>query len=530
MTGSGKRLLLLASALVVLFACSAAGAGSGAGEPDPSFGDDGRVVAPSEPLGVYVPTALAIDRRGRIVVAGVRAHALAVAPVLFRFEPDGTLDPSFGQDGFVGPVWATLSGVVDGVAIDADGRIVLSGTLNGALAISRLHEDGSPDPTFATDDLLTVRDVDHLFSSFDSALAIDGQGRILVGGTAGAQVTPLHPESVESFTAIRATPNGALDTSFGTAGIATVDFGGPSGAEAVAVEPSGAAVLAGQAWISGSRQFAAARLAPGGQPDPGFGAAGRMTIAPPGLPEAEAKAVAIDSSGRLLLAGTDGPAGGELAPVVRLLKSGQPDPSFGKAGAVLLPLPGPGVANAVATDSTGRIVVAGGVRSGGGWEPFLARLLPDGSMDPSFGGDGLVRDSRLTSSFSPGAIALGVDPAGRYVIAAEHEGFGVARYLSEPVRKARCAGKKATIVGTPGRDVLRGTKGRDVIAGLGGNDVIRGFGGNDRICGGRGRDRIFGGRGADRLFGGPGRDVLRGGPGRDRLHGGPGRDFEHRRH
>ena len=86
----------------------------------------------------------------------------------------------------------------------------------------------------------------------------------------------------------------------------------------------------------------------------------------------------------------------------------------------------------------------------------------------------------------------------------------------------RCAGQRATIVGTPRRDVIRGTARRDVIAALGGNDLVRGLGGNDLICLGAGADRGIGGPGADRILGGPGRDVMLGGPGVDRLQGGPG--------
>ncbi len=71
-----------------------------------------------------------------------------------------------------------------------------------------------------------------------------------------------------------------------------------------------------------------------------------------------------------------------------------------------------------------------------------------------------------------------------------------------------CAGKVATIVGTPGDDVLRGTHFPDVIVGGGGNDLLTGGLRKDRLCGGPGRDT---------LIGGFGRDTLRGGPGRDRL-------------
>jgi Ca2+-binding RTX toxin-like protein len=89
---------------------------------------------------------------------------------------------------------------------------------------------------------------------------------------------------------------------------------------------------------------------------------------------------------------------------------------------------------------------------------------------------------------------------------------------------ATCAGKKATIVGTAGRDRLKGTPKRDVIAGLRGKDVISGLGGNDVLCGGPGNDKLNGGPGNDKLLGQGGADTLLGGPGRDKLNGGPGKD------
>ena len=99
---------------------------------------------------------------------------------------------------------------------------------------------------------------------------------------------------------------------------------------------------------------------------------------------------------------------------------------------------------------------------------------------------------------------------------------------------ARCAGKRATIVGTHRADRLKGTGRRDVIAALQGNDTIRALGGNDLACGGAGKDTLVGGAGKDvlrgdagndRLLGGAGRDSLLGGAGRDSLLGGPGRDL-----
>ena len=69
-------------------------------------------------------------------------------------------------------------------------------------------------------------------------------------------------------------------------------------------------------------------------------------------------------------------------------------------------------------------------------------------------------------------------------------------------RVPKCAGQKATIVGTNGDDRLAGTNGRDVVVARGGDDVVRGFGGDDLLCGNAGADVLEGGRGADALYGG----------------------------
>lgn len=96
----------------------------------------------------------------------------------------------------------------------------------------------------------------------------------------------------------------------------------------------------------------------------------------------------------------------------------------------------------------------------------------------------------------------------------------------EPVtpKPVTCRGKIATIVGTPGDDVLLGTPGDDVIVAGRGDDSVFGGAGNDVICGNGGADQLWGEDGRDQLLGGGGADTLVGGPQRDRLRGGPGPD------
>jgi Ca2+-binding RTX toxin-like protein len=101
--------------------------------------------------------------------------------------------------------------------------------------------------------------------------------------------------------------------------------------------------------------------------------------------------------------------------------------------------------------------------------------------------------------------------------------FAVSAGAETPGEPPRCHGRRATIVGTEGADLLRGTPSRDVIWGGGGDDTILGSLGNDLICGGPGSDLIHGGRGNDVADGGPGSgDIVHGDLGDDRVLGGSG--------
>ena len=103
-----------------------------------------------------------------------------------------------------------------------------------------------------------------------------------------------------------------------------------------------------------------------------------------------------------------------------------------------------------------------------------------------------------------------------------------AKRLTGLARVMSSTGRRCTVIGTPGNDVLTGTAGDDVICGLGGNDVLDGRGGDDLIDGGAGNDRLVGGAGDDTMLGGPGDDRLLAADGfRDSVDGGPGNDTGH---
>ena len=96
-----------------------------------------------------------------------------------------------------------------------------------------------------------------------------------------------------------------------------------------------------------------------------------------------------------------------------------------------------------------------------------------------------------------------------------------------PVRAATptCGGKKATIVGTRGKDRLMGTRRADVIVAKGGQDVVDGRGGDDLICSGRAFDLVAGGAGDDRIYAGKGADSITPGAGNDTVDGGSNTAF-----
>ncbi len=90
---------------------------------------------------------------------------------------------------------------------------------------------------------------------------------------------------------------------------------------------------------------------------------------------------------------------------------------------------------------------------------------------------------------------------------------------------ARCGGKKATIVGSNGNDVIKAPKkGVQVINGRGGNDRIIAKRGKDIVCGGPGDDIISTGTGRDKAYGNSGNDFIQLGPGRDKGYLGSGDD------
>jgi len=262
--------------------------------------------------------------------------------------------------------------------------------------------------------------------------------------------------------------------------------------------------------------------------------------------------VLVQPDGKVVVAGASNQSGSDFQAVVtRFNADGTPDDSWDGDARASADFDGPSVAYASALQRDGKIVVAGATIAG--FDMAAARFHSDGSLDPSFGSGGW---STIAGGFIELALAVALQPDGRVVLAGLAAGGApVVRLLADPPPPdggtpgggsggapgggtsgepgdgptdvppvPRCAGRRATIVGSARGETLRGTRRADVIVALGGPDRVLAGAGRDVVCGGAGSDRLSGATAADALRGGRGRDSLSGGSGRDRLIGGRQRD------
>jgi uncharacterized delta-60 repeat protein len=225
------------------------------------------------------------------------------------------------------------------------------------------------------------------------------------------------------FAVLRYSPDGTLDLGFGTGGRVTTDFG-RFGARAFAVQPGpgGTILVAGDRRFFDDRlrltaDYVLARYTSAGALYPTIGTGGLVITSFPGT-TAQAAAMAVQADGRIVLAGEAGP---DIA-LARYLPNGALDPSFGAGGLVRTDFFGRADrAFAVAGYADGRILVAGDAQQSVPPNSVfvrvaVARYTPTGALDPTFGSGGKV--STDLGGPIDSAADLARQPDGRIVVAA----------------------------------------------------------------------------------------------------------------
>lgn len=328
------------------------------GQPDTAWGNHGRIT--TDFGGDDDIHALALQKDGKIVAAGSadlhqvgqgRSFALA------RYLPDGSLDQHFGTAGKVVTAFGPGNQEIAAVAIQGDGKIVVPGYTTAATTghphlatIARYLSNGQVDTHFGAGGIATTL-LGGDTSTF-SAVAVQKNGRIVAAGSATAN-------NVRHFIVARFLKNGSADSSFGSGGSVDALFGGTdSHATAAAVQSDGKIVAAGMSNVGGHYDFAVARFTGKGQLDASYGSQGRALV--DFGSDDEARAMALQSDGKVVVAGSGGPSGSPSGfALARLTKKGGLDASFGQGGKVFTALVLPGGADAVALQKGSRILVAG---------------------------------------------------------------------------------------------------------------------------------------------------------------------------
>ena len=379
---------LIRYVMVFLLALESVPVFAAAGDLDTSFDGDGIVITDFAANSYTYSTSAIQQTDGKLVAAGMAGDQFAIA----RYLPDGSLDTSFDSDGLVTTSFPLPDAYAEAYSLiqQADSRLVVAGTAGGDIALARYLPDGSLDGSFGSGGLVTT---DFANLTGIAVTVIQQQdGKLVAAGTGRFYGDEGY---MGDFTLVRYLANGELDTGFGVGGIVTTDFKPTLDVVAELIQQSDGKLLAvgyagGFQSLNGNEDIAIARYLPDGTLDPDFGDAGKLLLGvfTDDLITGQDRALSVIqlNDGRLVVAGF-GEVNGTPMVMVALMPDGSLDSSFGINGVAS----GPEGFRAVALvqQADGKLVVSGGQPNGLGTADFAwVRYELDGSVDTSFGNGG----------------------------------------------------------------------------------------------------------------------------------------------
>lgn len=302
-----------------------------------------------------------------------------------RKGDSGSLDTSFGGSG-IGYNRDTPAGSIGGAAFQRDGKLVVGGSYTyQGLTAGRFFSDGTLDLGFGTDGTALAPISTSLNVGIATALQPDG--RIVVAGYANL--------GTDDFSIARFQRNGDPDTTFGSSGKRTFDMmGGEDRAYDVAIQADGRIVVVGQVSSSTSGlDFGLVRLWSDGSLDTTFGSSGKV-VTDFGINDVDsAGCMVLQQDGKILVGGYaySSTAGqGYNFALARYLPNGALDVTFGSGGRVTTHMLGTSERLFdLVLQEDGKIVATGYTYSGS-YQVAVLRYLPNGTLDSSFGTGGKV--------------------------------------------------------------------------------------------------------------------------------------------
>lgn len=354
----------LMTLLSVLTADAAVAAG---GDLDPTFGVGGKVWTDAVPDAEAADVTL--DADGNVVLLGRSSTVGKGLPTddvfLVRYDPDGTLDQTFGTGGVTTPLTLLAGSLPMQVGIQSTGAIVVSFNIDGA--VGRFSTDGSLDTSFGSSGLAGIGGS---FSGVSGPLAIQEDDKVVVVA---------RDDATTEMIMARFDANGSLDSSFGSGGVVATgiptEFGFPPNLD-LAIQPDGKILaMVSNDVREGRGDVTFVRLDATGAFDSSFGMSGVLFIST-GL--ADATRFVRQADGKLLITGSS--SNPSFAALERYLESGVIDATFGSAGQIRT-IPSARVRDSFVQPDGHIVVVAA---------KAAVRLAPDGSLDETFGACGGV--------------------------------------------------------------------------------------------------------------------------------------------
>lgn len=323
---------------------------------DTSFNGSGKVTTTPSGSCSGQARALALQADGKIVVAGTSCPNFTSTRnfTIYRYNPDGSLDTSFGSSGKATVNFYAGASEANAVAVQG-GSIWVAGYAGSGFALARLNSSGTLDYSFGSG-TGTVTSAVGTGSAFANSLAIQADGKPVLAGYASSGGTV--------FALTRYTASGALDGTFGTGGkvltnVAGTATGNSAIATSLAIQSDGNIVAAGYAksTSAGYYRSAAVRYTSTGALDSYFGSGTGKVLTVIGSGDAIGSDVAIDANGGIIVGGYSSTGSYRQLTLNRYDSYGNQDVGFGPVATTV------GSANAavqgLAIQSDGKIIVAG---------------------------------------------------------------------------------------------------------------------------------------------------------------------------
>ncbi|HEU4434712.1 MAG TPA: hypothetical protein VFR51_15110 [Pyrinomonadaceae bacterium] len=362
------------------------------GTPDPTFGSaNGKQTTPF----TVSPNAMAVQSDGKIIVAGRGEVNLQHSLAVFRLNPDGSTDTTFGSGGLVITNFSEESRA-DDLAVLADGKILVAGEvfIDNSFLLIRLNTNGTLDASFGTGGIARPKmGPSAIGAAAAHAIAIQPDLKIVAVGFAE-----------QSWAIARFHPNGQLDEDFSNDGKILLNFDvGTEKASDVVLQSDGKIVVAGFRAGTFGPNTVVVRLNSDGTPDVTFGS-GANGVVQPVQGVNRATSVVMEASGKILIAGSTTVLSPSDFILMRLSTDGSIDTSFGTSGIVLTDFGGSDDATKLMLQPDGKVVAAGSTNAGFALARYLTVLAAEPVLQVESGSNHAIAVDSVTFERDPFSV------------------------------------------------------------------------------------------------------------------------------